>query len=616
MAGHKEDKRDAKELVMSTGEWSSVRHKKYALMFQEFDNNVRLQDPRGGSQRTHHAPHWRGGVTNTTHRPPIIVDSETYANVTIMAANLYMRTVGNDNEFVRIDASERDEAAATTQERLIKHTFKLPGHQEVWWKACYDLATYGLAWIKDPVEEMAGVKFGPFSEQLLSGARIDDIRPMGFRRKEMRLENIHVLDFLPDWTRPPGRFMRWGIEVGRLTGEEFVDFARHSDPEEGEAAARRVLKKNNPQFLKSDIGQRWQQMVWNGITEADLQGPDEYNPVQFFAWRGEVPWFDKDDPERYRFILVANDELVLNVAQPYYPHPWRALTMLPFNGRPFGMGTAEISAYDQDELTTYRTLRVRAALKTVNAPTLADSNRFENPELLEEPASEQVIWTRGEPVGAALQMEHRYDVLFTASQLVREGKEFAREANGIPDIARGIAAGARTTAFEASQLAATGALPLDVRVDLLEQEGMTAIGRDIPQRWLFALRDSNAELQISPDVLLQEITRFPGAQLSHLLVDLDMIFEGSKRFKSIGGLAGVTQQVAQLMTVFPGMAPFINIPRLMVDLLNGASPDAVQRYLLTPQAAAGQALVNEALSPQNQTGAASPPRQTQGPVGV
>ncbi len=611
-----EDKRDAMELVLSTGEWSSIQHKRFAADWAEYDLSIRLQDPRGGGTRNHDFPHYRGGATGKGHRAPIIVDSETYANVTIMASNLYARTIG-DNEFVRIDASVADDAAATTQQNLIRRTFRRPGHNTVWWKACYDVAAYGLAWIKDPVELVAGVKFGPFAEQVPSGATINDIRPTGFRRKEMRLENIHVLDFLPDWTRPPGVFMRWGIEVGRLTGAEFVDFAEGADGEAGRAAAEKVLKKNNVKFLKSDIGQRWRRMSYHGLTEADLAGPSEYNPIQFFAWRGEVPWFKKDDPERYRFILVANDELVFNVAQPYYPHPWRALNMLPFNGRPYGMGTAEISAFDQDELTTYRTLGMRVALKTVNAPTLADPNRFDNAELLEQPASEQVIWTRGDPTGAAIQMDHKYEPLFVARQLVREGKEFAREANGIPDIARGIAAGARTTAFEASQLAATGSLPLDSRVDLIEQEDMMAIGRDVPQRWIFALRDSNKEYGIAPDVLLQQLTRFPGAKMSHLLEDLDMVFEGSKRFRSSGGLAGVTQQVAQLMTVFPGMAPFINIPQLMIDLLSGASPDAVQRYLLTPEAAAGQALVNEALSPSNQTGAASPPRASQqGPTSV
>jgi hypothetical protein len=279
--------------------------------------------------------------------------------------------------------------------------------------------------------------------------------------------------------------------------------------------------------------------------------------------------------------------------------------MIPFNSRPFGMGVAEVGRFMQDQLNTLNWLRAAAMIKTVNAPTIADPSQFDDISQLEEPASDQLVLLRsgGDINRAAAQMQYNYGTLFTAAQMIQEDRAAFRDGTGVIDIVRGIPAGGRTTAKEVSELTTQGNIPIDVRVDLIENEDLPHLARDVGQRFILALRDLP-----NRDKVLQEILGDPNAKLEHLSRDLSIQFVGSARFNAKGGFGGVVTLITQLLTSRPEMAPFINWPRLVVDVAKLASPDAAERYLLDPSSALGQATAAQALGGPPQPGVASQPR--------
>lgn len=534
---------------------------------------------------------------------PMIVDAESYAAATILATNFWARTLADD-EFVRV--ADGPEEAILTQQHAINKMFHAPGNQYTMWRAFMDVATYGLAWIENPVRAFHGMKLSARTVKVGdSNATKTDYLPtaMNFMRPVWR--NINIFDFYPAWSSI-GAEMKGGVEVMRMGAREFEDFALKLGEGLDKAALQRALDRNNKDFYNSKMGMRWKQNVIRQLNDADLTLPESYRPIQFFIFRGEVPWKPINSIERYRAIVVANDELIFDGMQPYYPHTFKPIQLLPFNGRPFGQSPAEVARYEQDELNTFRMLRAAAAVKTVNAPTIVDEGAFDDVSQFSQPASDQVIMARPgtNAAMAAQQMQFRYDTVFTAQALIAEEKQFIRQAVGIPDVLRGIAAGSRTTAFEVGELSATGNLPLDVRVDLIENEDLPSIARDVGQRWILAVR--NAE---NPTEELRARLRLPSAEMSHLEASSQILFQGSQRFSSRMGQGGVIDRVMGLIAAAPGIAQFINMPQFFTDVLKGISPDAAERYILDPQSAIGQAIASEALSGGGaQRGVASPAR--------
>jgi hypothetical protein len=474
------------------------------------------------------------------------------------------------------------------------------------WKAFMDLTTYGIAWIENPIQPKNEMRLAARTIPIpgTNSTKVDYI-PTATSFMQPVWRNINVFDFYPDWANI-GTGMKGGAEVLRMGAREFENCALNLGEGLNKDALQRALSNNNKDFHSQGMGKRWKQNIIRQLVDADLMLPEAFRPIQFFMYRGEVPWKPLNDIERYRAIIVANNELIFDGMQPYYPHTYRPLQLLPFNGRPFGQGPAEVARYDQQELNMFRMLRATAAAKTVQAPTLADPAAFDDISQLEQPASDQIILLRegADPNKAAIQQPFNYSTIFTAQSLVQEEKQYIRQAIGIPDVLRGIAAGSRTTAREIGELTVTGNLPLDVRVDLIENEDLPAIARDVGQRWILAVRNSdNAEAE------LQSRLRLPSAKIEHLLASSEILFQGSQRFAARDAQGGVLDRVMQLIAAAPGIAQFISMPQLITDVLKGISPDAAERYILDPESAIGQAIASEALSGSGaQRGIASSPR--------
>jgi len=273
------------------------------------------------------------------------------------------------------------------------------------------------------------------------------------------------------------------------------------------------------------------------------------------------------------------------------------------------MGVAEVGRFMQAQLDTLAYLRSMAMIKTVNAPTIADPSMFDDISQLEEPASDQLVLTRpgasqaGDISRYAQQMQYNHGVLFTAGAMIQEDRQTFRDGTGVIDIVRGVAAGARTTAREIGELSAQGNVPIDVRIDLIESEDFPALARDIPQRFILALRDTD-----NPDLRLIQMLGDPNARMDHLSRDLSIIFQGSARFNARGGFGGIVTLLTQMFSTNPGLSQFINWPKLAMDIAKMITPDAAERYLLDPQSAVGQAVASQGLAGPPGPGAASPPR--------
>lgn len=541
--------------------------------------------------------------------PPFLKDPESHAAWAISTSNIYMRTIGDD-EFVRVTGGDGDDDAVITQNRAIRRFFYTPGNLSNYWLMCGDATTFGIGWGENPVDTIHEMVYGLERRQLEDGATLPDFAPRSVTRKQVSLRHINWFDFHPDWAAlmAGGQMMKAGAKVGRMGGADFIAWAAGFG-DDAEAAAKRAVEKNDKTYHMQGEGRRWKELVIRGIDEADLNLPMRYRPIQFIHWGGIDPWSPVDSIERYRMIVIANDEVVIDKPHPYYPHLWRKISLPPMSGRAVPMSPLEVMRYEQDELDTWRTLRTKAGIKTVNAATLVDSSVFDDVSQFEEPASDQIITGKGIGVpgglaSAAQQMQHNYGWLFAADQLRQGNKDLAREGSGLVDVLRGVAAGGRTTKREIEEVSIQGNLPMNAQVDLIENEDLPAIARDVPQRWLFALRDDP-----EGEAKLRDLTGWDRAQLVHLARDLSIDFQGSARFNARAGMGGVINTVAAVLAANPAIANLINLPQIAVDLLKMASPDAAARYLLDPTSSVGQMLFSSAgAQGAPQRGVASPPR--------
>jgi hypothetical protein len=547
---------------------------------------------------------------NTASPQIMMKDMETHANVTIMAANIFARTIG-DSEFVRV--IDPDPNITATWTRAIDYTFRRSGHTHAYWKTVLNACIYGIGWLKNPVE--ANRRFMYFPEELpagTSGATITDYTPRIITDNEPTWRCVNNFRFYPDWTSSPGVGMKWGVEARRSTAAELTDFIERQDSKYvNKTALRRAIDNNVKSFHFGGYGEEWRILQMHGISEEDMALPNAYRPLVFWEFRGEVPWKGIEDPERYRCIIVVNNEVVLDAPQPYFPHPYRAITLLPVDGRPVGLGPAEVGRWEQDATDTLKILELQAAIKSTRMPVLADGSMFDDITELQNAPSGQIIMVDGNPSLATGTIKYDPSPLMAVQANIQLRRQAIREGMGIPDILKGVSAGARTTAEEIRTLSAAGNLPMDIRVKLIEDEDLPNIARDIGARLIWALRDED-----DPDTALA-IRLGEGAKLEHLTYAPAMQFMGSQSFRARESRSARLERLTNFIMAVPGAINLVNLPQIITDIMASEAPDARTRYLNTKEQAQGQAGVLEALAgPEDASrGMPSPPRPMAVPSG-
>lgn len=547
------------------------------------------------------------GLTAQTS-PILLKDPETHAAVSVMAANIFARTVG-DAEFVRVVGSPDDPKIALWT-RLISYYWRRPGHTHAFWKAILDACLYGVGWLKNTVEEEVRFPYRRVDVRADAGALVADYRPEEITFLEPALRYVNPFNFHPDWSGELGKSMVGGVEDGRMEAAKFKRFIQ-SKPDKfiNKAALARALDKNTNAFHSGTTGHgnRWRQLAINGLTTGELKLPEAFRPVQFWSYRGGVPWKPVDSMERFRLIIIVNDEVVLDAPQPYYPHPYRSITLMPIGGRPQGVGPAEIGLQEQDQLDTIRTLQMQAAIRSTRQPILADGSMFEDAKELEDAPSGQVILTDGNPANATGAIKFDFSPTFSADLIARTGGDKLRSAMGIPALIGGVAAGARTTKAEIDQLTISSNLPLDIRVRLIEDEDMPRIAEDCGARYIFALRDED-----NPDAALAIRLGLDKASLEDLVWTPGIQFIGSAQFRGQEGRAARLERLANFIMAVPGASAIANIPQMIVDIARIESPGEAERYLNDATAAISQAVAMRELAGANNGGRGmpSPPRAT------
>jgi hypothetical protein len=514
---------------------------------------------------------------------------------------VYAKLFGDD-EFVRAVGGRGDEQAIAAQTRAIRRQFRAEGSVHAMWMAILDACIYGVGWLENPIETEYRMSLGPISRDT-EGGPVLDYGPRVTPYTDGVWRNLDIFKFYPDWSTRFGAQMAWGVKSATLSQGNFKAYVKSLGGGRP-GALDRVFKNNTREWHESDEGRVWREAAVAPYRLEDFAKAPSEKPVHFYESRGTDPRYPVDSIDHYRCIIVANGETILDVPQPYYKHTWRCINVGIFNGRPYGISPAEVGRYEQDSLDTIRILEMEAAIDTIRTPKFINRSMLQDMSLVQGAPSGQWVPVDGNPSQAAAVFPNNTAVNIVALQNIAAKKQFYRQGVGVPDVMQGISAGSRTTAREISEISASANVPLDVKVDLIENEDLPALARDVGQRLILSLRDEE-----NPDAALSARLGFP-CTLGDLAQDLSIEFIGSARYAAKMGQGAAIERVASIAaTMGPGAQALINLPKLFTMLLQAGDPVLAQELLNDPSQAIGQAAFMESMGGgQPQRGVPSPPR--------
>ena len=543
-------------------------------------------------------PHLTSRQVNRT----LLRDPETFAACTIFASQVFAKLFGDD-EFVRTVGGTGDEHAVAVNTKAIRAQFRAPGNVHTMWKAVLDSVIYGVGWVENPVETVNRMSLGALTKPT-GGGPITDFGPKMTKYVNPVWRNLDIFSFVPDWSSNFNAEMAYGIKCGNLTASHFRAFVGALGEKADKSALERALKNNCKEWSEGVDGKTWRDAAISPYRTSDFEKPAHSRPIQFYEFRGEDDRQPIDSIERYRCIIVANNEVVFDAPHPYYKHPYRSINVGVFNGRPYGISPAEVGRYEQDALDTIRILEMEAAVDTVRTPKFANRSVIDDMSLLQGAPSGAWVPVDGNPAVAAAVFPNNTAVNIVALQNISAKKQFYRQGVGVPDVMQGIAAGSRTTAREIAEISQSANVPLDVKVDLIENEDLPALARDVGQRLILALRDED-----DPDAALTARLGMP-CKLSDLLNDLSIEFIGSARYAAKMGQGAAIERAANLaIAMGPAAQNLVNLPRLLVKLFQAGDPVLAEEILNDPMQAIGQGMFAQAMAGgAPQKGAPSPPR--------
>lgn len=536
----------------------------------------------------------------------LLRDPETFASVNIFASQIFAKLFGDD-EFCRTVGGQGDEQAVAAQTRAIRRQFRQPGSVHTMWMALLDACLYGVGWVENPIETEFRMSLGPISRDT-EGGPVLDYGPRVTPYTDGVWRNLDIFKFYPDWSTRFGAQMAWGVKSATLSQRNFKEYVKSLGEVRSDALAR-VLKNNTREWHESAPGRLWSEASIAPFRLADFDKPDSEKPVHFYESRGTDPRYPIDSIEHYRAIIVANGETILDAPQPYYKHTWRCINVGLFNGRPYGISPAEVGRYEQDSLDTLRILEMEAAIDTIRTPKFINRSMLQDMSLVQGAPSGQWVPVDGNPAQAAMTFPNNTAVNIVALQNIAAKKQFYRQGVGVPDVLQGISAGSRTTAREISEISVSANVPLDVKVDLIENEDLPALARDVGQRLILSLRDEE-----NPDAALSARLGMP-CTLADLAQDLSIEFIGSARYAAKMGQGAALERALNMVVALGPMAQsLVNIPLLISKVYRAGDPVLAQEILNDPMAAIGQGMFAESMAGgAPQKGAASPPRaQPQG----
>ncbi len=518
----------------------------------------------------------------------LLKDPESFQILTTLASSFYLQLF-SDDEFVRVHGGLRDEVAAD-QDGIIRWWFRQPHVVQTLWRAVLDMCLYGFAWLRLPLERRKEWKYGLTQYEVMEtgGVLLDDFTRKARIVVEPTLRNVSVFRGYPDWSHNFGPDMVGFVEH-YVTDEGTLLAEAETDPSYDPEVLETILERNgNQTFQRSKESEAWRAMLIDGFSPDDYDVAEDFRPMEVLEYRGRNPFFDlrKDDPEdEFVVTTVINGMAVRKgVPSPYTPHDVHCIQVNQFNTRPFGMGYGEVIKRDQDRMDATQILQMEAESKMIRAPLLVGMGgaavKYID-ELLDAPSGQPISVT---DVSQVKPLQWDFAPFFAAIQHRNVQKEVMRQAVGATDALQGLSQGGRQTATESMALTAHATAKIDAQIDVIENSQLPLIAQDVLQRCILAWRDyPNPNGEVS-----RRLGR-PG-KLLNLAMDSSIQFIGSKRFRAASGIGPNLDRMIAISQMLPAFGFLIDWRKMAYDVFRATgTPDAAQRYKLSPQGAVMQA---------------------------